>query len=64
MKNVKDGDIILMHDMTDSSVKAALDLVDRLKAEGYHFLTVSQLAMLRLRHLESGERYSRFAPNL
>lgn len=64
LDQVHDGDIILMHDMTDSSVQAALAVVDQLQAQGYQFLTVSQLAMLRLCHLESGQRYGSFAPRL
>lgn len=59
-----DGDVILLHDMTDSSVDAALALVDRLQAQGYQFLTVSQLAMLRLRQLKPGDIYSAFPPQL
>lgn len=64
LDQVKDGDIILMHDMTDSSVEAALYVVDQLQARGYRFLTVSQLAMLRLCQLKSGQRYSCFPSNL
>ena len=60
-EQVKNGDVILLHDMTDSSVDAALNIVDTLKARGYQFLTVSQLAMLRLTHLNSGQKYSRFS---
>lgn len=62
LDRVKDGDIILMHDMTDSSVQAALSAVDQLKAQGYRFLTVSQLALLRLNQLEPGRRYNSFTP--
>ena len=62
VKAVKDGDVILMHDMTDSSVDGALAIVDSLRAQGYRFLTVSQLAMLRLTHLRSGEKYNDFRP--
>ena len=61
---VSDGDVILLHDMTDASVDAALRIVDSLTAEGYRFLTVSQLAMLRLTHLRGGQRYDSFHPNL
>lgn len=64
LSEIRDGDVILMHDMTDSSVQAALSLVDQLKSRGYQFLTVSQLAMLRLTHLESGQRYGSFPPCL
>ena len=59
-----DGDVILLHDMTDSTVDAALRLVDELIAQGYRFLTVSQLAMLRLRQLKPGASYSDFPPQL
>lgn len=62
--NVENGDVILLHDMTDSSVDAALHIVDTLKARGYQFLTVSQLAMLRLTHLNSGQKYNAFRPDL
>ena len=57
-----DGDVILLHDMDMSSVEAALALVDELQAQGYKFLTVSQLAMLRLTQLKPGESYEGFAP--
>lgn len=43
--NVKENDIILMHDCYDSSVKAALRIVDLLQAEGYDFVTADQLMM-------------------
>lgn len=62
IEQVRDGDVILLHDMTDSSVAAALQAVDALQAQGYRFLTVSQLAMLRLTHLRSGESFSSFTP--
>ena len=58
-----DGDVILLHDMTTSSVDAALALVDALLAQGYQFLTVSQLAMLRLCQLRPGQSYEAFYPN-
>lgn len=57
-----DGDVILLHDMDMSSVEAALALVDELQAQGYKFLTVSQLAMLRLTQLKPGESYEGFSP--
>lgn len=62
MEQAADGDVILLHDMTDSTVQAALQAVDSLQAQGYRFLTVSQLAMLRLTHLSSGETFSAFPP--
>ena len=62
LEQTEDGDVILLHDMSDSSVDAALALVDALTAQGYKFLTVSQLAMLRLKQLKPGESYSAFLP--
>lgn len=59
-----DGDVILLHDMDMSSVEAALALVDELTARGYRFLTVSQLAMLRLTQLKPGDSYECFVPKL
>ena len=44
VRAVKDGDIILMHDMSTSSVSAALAIVDELTARGFRFTTVSRLA--------------------
>ncbi len=55
-----DGDIILLHDMCDSSVAAALAIVDALKAQGFQFVTVSELARLRGMTPQPGQVYSRF----
>lgn len=43
LKNTKDGDIILLHDIFSTSVDAALQVVDRLMEEGYAFVTVEDL---------------------
>ena len=40
-----DGSIILMHDEYETSVDAALLLVDRLKEKGYEFVTADELIM-------------------
>ena len=58
--NVQDGDVILLHDMTDSSVEAALEIVDRLKAQGFRFVTVTELARLKGVTIEPGKEYFRF----
>ena len=55
-----DGDIVLMHDMSDSSVRAALHLVDDLQAKGFRFVTVSELSALRGQSLEPGAVYGNF----
>ena len=38
-----ENDIILLHDCYESSVDAALQIVDVLKAEGYEFVTVDEI---------------------
>ena len=60
INTVKDGDVILMHDMSDSSVTAALEIIDQLQKQGYGFLTVSQLAELRGAEIRPGETYTAF----
>ena len=37
VKNVRSGDIILLHDIYDTSVAAALEIIDRLKDKGFGF---------------------------
>ena len=61
LETVKDGDIILLHDTSESSVKAALDIVDTLHNQGYELVTVSELAYLRHIPLKGGKVYKRFA---
>ena len=41
----EDNDIILMHDASESSVKAALRIIDILTKKGYEFVTVDQLIL-------------------
>ena len=60
LKNVKDGDIVLLHDMTTSSVQAALDIVDVLLSQNYELVTVSQLAKIRHVSLKPGQQYCSF----
>jgi len=60
LQSVKDGDVILLHDMSDSSVQAALDIVDTLLERGFTFVTASQLARLRGTTLQAGKVYTSF----
>ncbi len=59
-KKARDGDILLMHDLSPSSVTAALRLIDQMTAQGYQFCTVSELAAIRGKRLEAGEKYYKF----
>lgn len=60
LNNVKDGDIVLMHDIHTTSVDAAIDLIPKLIANGYQLVTVSELAEARGVTMENGGRYSEF----
>lgn len=62
VSNVRDGDIILLHDIYPSSVEAALQVVDRLQERGFLFATVEELAQLRHIELKEGEVYRCFYP--
>lgn len=62
ISQVQDGDVILLHDLSDSSVDAALSIIDRLQGEGFQFVTVSQLAALRGVQPQPGKTYTRFPP--
>lgn len=57
---VQDGDVVLLHDMTNSSVDAALAIVDDLQSKGFRFVTVSELAALRGVEPQPGKEYTRF----
>lgn len=60
MKNAKDGDIILMHDIHTESVDAAIELIPKLLEKGYQLVTVSELAAYKNVTLENGEKYTDF----
>ena len=62
LSQVHDGAIILMHDIYSTSVDAVPNLIDSLRAEGYEFTTVSELAENRKVDLYSGENYYNFLP--
>ena len=43
LRDVEDGDIILLHDVYSSSVEAALELIDIMKEDGYAFGTAEEI---------------------
>lgn len=45
VKNAGCGDIILLHDIYESSVTAALEIIDELQARGFVFVTVDQIIL-------------------
>jgi len=57
LNNIKDGDIILMHDIYQSSVEAVTRIIPELKRRGYQLVTVSELARARGIPLVPGNVY-------
>ena len=57
MENVQDGSIILMHELYETSLQALEVLLPRLYAEGYQVVSVSELANMKGKTLESGHAY-------
>lgn len=53
----RDGSIVLMHDMYSTSVTAALRAIDTLQAQGYEFVTLSELFYRRGITLSAGNIY-------
>ncbi len=45
VSNATDRGIILLHDCYDTSVAAAVEIIDQLMAQGYHFVTVDQIIL-------------------
>ncbi len=60
LAHVSDGDIVLMHDLYESTQMAVERLVPELIEQGYQIVSVSQLAKHRGATLESGQVYRSF----
>lgn len=57
IKQARDGSIALLHDTHSTSVTAALRAIDTLQAQGYKFVTLSEMFMRRGISLENGKIY-------
>ncbi len=55
---IKDGDIILMHDIHNSTIEASMKIIPQLKKKGYEMVTVSEMAKIKGKKLRSGSRYA------
>lgn len=62
MSEVRDGAIILLHDIHPTSVDAVPALISNLRSAGYEFTTVSELAKIRKIDLTPGTIYYNFSP--
>lgn len=57
LKNVKDGDIILMHDLYESSLEASKAVIPELIKRGFQLVTISELSENRDVILKAGQSY-------
>ncbi len=60
LNNADDGDVVLLHDIFDTSRAAALELVDTLQSRGYELVTLSTLVERKGAETEAGTVYSCF----
>ena len=60
LSHTQAGDIVLMHDLTEHSVSCALSFIGTMRAQGFEFCTVSELAALSGTSLSPGVYYNRF----
>lgn len=59
----KDGEIILLHDIHETTVQAVLQVIPELVNRGYQLVTVSEMAAARGVTLENGQKYYSFYKN-
>ena len=60
LSQVKDGDIVLMHDIHEFTFEAMKTVIPELIEEGYQLVTVSELAAWKGVKLENGTKYFEF----
>ena len=62
IQNIRDGDIILLHDSTQDNLNAACAIMDALQKKGYQFVTVDELFAARGVIPENGVIYKSLPP--
>lgn len=62
LNTVKDGDIVLMHDIYQPTVDSVAIVIPKLIEKGYQVVSVSEMAAARGITLENGNVYGRFYP--
>ena len=55
---VKDGDIILMHDLYESTAQACETIIPKLIEQGYQFVTIDELFEYKGIEMKNGTKYS------
>lgn len=59
LDKVKDGDIILMHDIYPTTAEAVKDIIPKLKKRGFQLVTVRELYEAREKTLQAGNIYNK-----
>lgn len=57
VENAHDGAIVLLHDLYETSVDGALLAMERLEKEGYAFVTIEEMAIIKNIDLEKDKNY-------
>ena len=60
INNTHDGDIVLLHDLYETSVDGVLKAIDYLKDEGYIFVNLDELAKIKKINIETHKSYRSF----
>lgn len=61
VENAHDGAIVLLHDLYETSVDGALDAMERLKKQGYAFVTIEEMALIKNIDLDREKSYHSFS---
>lgn len=57
VENAHDGAIVLLHDLYETSIDGALLAMERLEKEGYAFVTVEEMAIIKNIQLDKNKNY-------
>lgn len=60
VNHAHDGAIVLLHDLYETSVDGALDAMSILKDQGYAFVTVEEMALIKNIELDYTSSYHNF----
>lgn len=57
VKNVKDGDFVLLHDIHNETIDGVLMAIDELKSQGYAFVSIDELIKFKNLNIETKQAY-------
>lgn len=60
LSTVQEGDIVLLHDIHETTVQAMIEVIPKLMEQGYQLVTVSEMASARGINMENGQIYGNF----